>query len=359
MRLRPLLNRRRVSSGSPPGELASPQVEVTPTLHLLAWSGDDLEDRSIPTSAAGELREEGGRVTWIDVQGLGDGGVVTALGHSFSLHPLAVADVVNVGQRPKVERYEQTLFVVLRMVTLQEGRFAYEQLSLFLCGQTVLTFQERPGDCLDPLRQRIRAGTKRLRANGGGYLAVMVMDAIVDGYFPVLEAFGEELELLEQAVLADPTTTVLERVYSAKRDLLAFRRAVWPLREALSALLRDETLPEETHPYLRDVSDHLSQVADILETYRELAGSFVDVYLSSISQRTNESMRVLTVIATIFIPLTFVAGIYGMNFDTAQPGNMPELGWPYAYAGFWAICAVITVGLLLLFRRLGWLGGRG
>ena len=353
----PFVRRHRAEPGASPGAVATPRHDVPPAVHLLAWGAGELEDRDVPVADAPRLSAPPGQVTWIDVQGLGDGAVVQALGEAFGLHDLAVADVVHVGQRPKAERYGDTLFVVVRMTTLEEGRFAFEQVALFLAGGAVLTFQERPGDCLDPLRARIRGGTKRLRANGPAYLAVMVLDAIVDGYFPVLEGFGEELEALETEVLEAPTPAVLERVYRAKRDLLAFRRAVWPLREACSQLLRDEDLPDATQPYLRDVADHVSQVADILETYRELAGSFVDVYLSAVSQRTNETMRVLTVIATIFIPLTFVAGIYGMNFDTSQPGNLPELGWPYAYVAFWVVCAAITAGLLVLFRRLGWLGG--
>jgi magnesium transporter len=301
-----------------------------------------------------------GRVTWIDVQGLGDGSVASELGELFDLHHLAVADVVNTGQRPKAEGYEDVLFCVLRMALLREERVEWEQFSLFLTDSLVITFQETYGDCLDSLRDRLRNGRKFLRGSGADYLACMVIDAIVDGYFPLLEEYGEQLEDIEDEVLANPDKEVLERIYRLKRELMSFRRATWPVRELLSHLMRDEDerLTHGVLPYLRDTGDHVAQVADVVETYRELATSFVDVYLSSISNKINEGMRVLTVIATIFIPLTFLAGVYGMNFNPELPGNMPELDWPYGYAVFWGMCLVMVAMLLLLFRRLGWLSGR-
>lgn len=353
-----LFRRRRTEVGASPGQFVAPAELVPPWIRRMSWDAEHLEETTVETTEAGSVGPETGRTTWIDVQGLGDGSSVAALGEALGLHALAVADVVNVGQRPKVERYGEVLFLVVRMAHVPEGYFEFEQVSFFLLDDLVLTFQERHGDCLDPVRERIRRSGSRLRQEKAPYLATMVLDAIVDGYFPALEVFGEQLEELEAQVVHEPTSDLLERVYRAKRELLYFRRAVWPLREMLSHLLRDETLPPGVQPYLRDTADHVAQVSDIVETYREITGSFVEVYLSSVSQRTNETMRVLTVLATIFIPLTFVAGVYGMNFDTSRPGNLPELSLPYAYVGFWIVCVAVAGSLLLLFRRLGWLGAR-
>lgn len=349
--------RRRAQVGAAPGSFTPPTEVVEPMVRVMTWNVDELEEREIEVEDLGREHPVDGRLRWVDVQGLGDGTEISKLVDSHGLHPLAVADVVNIGQRPKAESYGEEWFLVLRMAGLEGESLSFEQISLFLLDGMVISFQERPGDCLEPLRERIRRGGKRLRANGSEYLAVMILDAIVDGYFPVLEQFGEILEDLETTVVARPTTEVLERIYAIKRELLTFRRSVWPLRETLSQLIRDEALSDEVHPYLRDVTDHVSQVSDIVETYREISASFVDVYLSSVSQRTNETMRVLTVIATIFIPLTFVAGVYGMNFDTSLPGNLPELALPYGYFIFWGVCALMGVGLVFLFRHLGWLGG--
>lgn len=236
----------------------------------------------------------------------------------------------------------------------------WEQVSLFLRPGLVLTFQKRHDDCLDPLRQRIREAGKVIRRSGSDYLACMVVDAIVDGYFPVLERDGDELERLEAEILAGPRVENVRAVYRIKRDLMAFRRATWPLREALAHLMREEGGPisASARVYLRDTTDHVMQVVDVNETYRELASSLIDLYLSSVGHKTNEIMRVLTLVATIFIPLTFVAGIYGMNFDTSLPGNLPELGWRYGYLFFWLVCIALGGSLLALFRRLGWLGPR-
>ena len=331
------------------------------TVRVITFDADELVERELDPAAELPQLIEPGKVTWVDVHGLGDGELIERLGQAFGLHPLAVADVVNVGQRPKVEDYEELLYVVVRMLDLSpDRRLVSEQVSLFIGPSWAISVQERPGDCLEGLRERLRKARKLVRTGGAQYLGVQIIDAIVDGYFPVLEVYGERLEDLELRVLEEPDKEVLAEVYEVKRDLMALRRAAWPLREMLSALLREEELMSSgVQHYLRDTADHVFQVVDVTETYRELAGSFIDVYLSSISQRTNEVMRVLTVIATIFIPLTFLAGVYGMNFDTSKPLNMPELGWSYGYVVFIAVCVVVGGGLMLLFRHLGWLGGDG
>ena len=304
-----------------------------------------------------ELEDLTSPVTWIDVRGLGDGSIVERLGAGLGMHRLAISDVVNVGQRPKVEQYDEGLFVVLRMATRSsEGPLSWEQVSLFVRNGVLITFQETHEDCLEPLRERLRAGRRMIRGSGADFLAGAVIDAIVDGYFPVLEEYGDLLELLEDQVLEERDKTVLRRLYAVKRDLSVFRRATWPLREALSQLVRDEGKPlsDTTRLHLRDTLDHMMQVHDVNESYRELGTSLVDVHLSLVGQRTNDIMRVLTVVSAVFIPLTFVAGVYGMNFDTDSPYNLPELGWTYGYVGFWIACLCLGIGLVFLFRRLGW-----
>ncbi len=359
---RSLFRRRLVRPGSSPGTFAVPEGSPPPKLHAIVYDAATIDERDLASPSEARAAVRPGAVAWIDVHGLGDEAVLRGLGEAFEIHPLALADVANTGQRPKADTYEELLFCVLRMATLgaDDGECHWEQVSLCLGEGFLVSFQERPGDCFEPLRNRLRQGRKTFRESGTDYLACMVIDAIVDGYFPVLEAFGERLEAIEERVLERPDQEVLSEIYRVKRDLMAFRRAAWPLRDVLSHLLRDghPRLTETVLPYLRDVADHVAQVVDVVENYRELAGSFVDVYLSSVSHRTNEVMRVLTVIATIFIPLTFIAGIYGMNFDTSAPTNLPELGWRYGYIAFWAVSLAVTAALLLLFRRLGWLGGK-
>jgi len=353
------IHRRRPAVGASPGQMWTPTTIVPPKLRVMTWNETELDDSELDAAALPDLERVAGRLRWVDMQGLGDGTLIGAFGEQNDLHALAIADVVNTGQRPKAELYGEDWFIVLRMASMSGRDVQLEQVSLFLIDGMVVTFQEREGDCLGPLRDRIHRQGKRIRSGDAYYLAVMVIDAIVDGYFPVLESLGETLEELEQLVVQRPSKEVLERIYHMKRELLTFRRAVWPLRETLSQLIRDESFPDSVSHFLRDATDHVSQVTDIVETYREIAGSFVDVYLSSVGQRTNETMRVLTVISTIFIPLTFVAGIYGMNFDTSKPGNMPELSLPYGYLIFWGACLSMGAGLLVLFRKLGWLGGKG
>ncbi len=280
----------------------------------------------------------------------------------FNLHGLALEDVVNVHQRPKVEEYADHAFIVTRMI--QAGLPpTTEQVSMFLGEGFLLTFQERPGDCFDPVRARLRSSRGQIRDRQADYLAYALLDAVIDGYFPVLETLGERLEVLEDAVTAEPPEAEATQIHEIKRELLLLRRAVWPQREMVNALTR-ETSPyvtDQTRLYLRDCYDHTIQLMDIVETYREIATGLVDIYLSSVSTRLNEIMKVLTIIATIFIPLGFVAGLYGMNFDaSASPWNMPELRWYWGYPVALGVMAAAALGMLYYFYRKGWiLGGRG
>jgi magnesium transporter len=287
------------------------------------------------------------------VDGLGDAEIIRSIGQLFDLHPLALEDVLSLHQRPKVDDYDTYLYLVVRMLHYGE-RVETEQISLFLGPGLVLTFQEEPGDCLDPIRERIRKGGGRLRHESADYLLYAILDALVDNYFPFLEQLGEVLESLEDEVVANPTRPTLGRVYDIKRDLLNVRRSLWPLRDALGALVHEDSplLGRVTRLYLRDCYDHTLRVVDIIETYRELAAGLMEVYLSSVSNKLNEVMKVLTVISTIFIPLTFIAGVYGMNFR-----HMPELEWPWGYSLVWGIMIGAAAVMLVLFRRKGWLGG--
>ncbi len=346
--------------GSAPGSITVDPSASPTSIRVLAFGPDRLEERDLADVEALVQVRGNWPVTWIDVAGLADTDTIQRIGAILDLHPLAVEDVLHTHQRPKVDYYGESCFVVARMLSREEiGRG--EQFSMFLGPGFVATFQERAGDCLNPIRERIRAGRPRIRGAGADYLAYSILDAIVDEHFPVLEHYGERLEQLEDAVMANPERDVIRRVLEVKHDLVSMRRAIWPLREAVNELLRDggRLLTEETKVYLRDTYDHTIQLIELTETFRELGASLMDVYLSSVAQRTNEVMRVLTMISTIFIPLTFLAGIYGMNFDVqTSPWNMPELRWRYGYPLTLLAMALVGVGLLFWFRRLGWIGYR-
>lgn len=267
---------------------------------------------------------------------------------------------MNVHQRPKVEEYADQTYIVTRMPMFHE-RLETEQISIFLGKGYVLTFQERPGDCLDPVRQRLRSQRGRIRANGEDYLTYALLDTVIDSYYPILESHGERVELLEENILDHPGPDLIADVHVLKSDLLTFRRAIWPQREMINALIRDSSphVTESTAIYFRDCYDHTIQLLDMVETYREIASGLVDLHFSSISTRMNEIMKVLTIIATIFIPLGFVAGVYGMNFDSSKsPLNMPELTWYWGYPFALGLMTAIAGIMLYFFYRRGWLGSR-
>jgi len=347
-----------------PCDRVQPPRVATREMVFLTWEeavdlAESIHERDLPPTegVAGLVRP--GWTVWFDVQGFGSQEWLTSLGRQLGIHPLAMADIVNVGQRAKVDDFGETLLCVLRMATLTPPHAVeWEQMSVVIGRGWVLTAQETYGDCLDPLRRRLREGIGSIRSHGSDFLGTMILDGIIDAYFPILEVHGDQLEGLEARVIARPDQRVLAEIYRMKRALLAFRRASWPLREALSQVLRNrpKLLGEGVYPYLRDAEDHVIQVSDVVESYREIAASFIDVYISAVSQRTNEIMRVLTVISTIFIPLTFLAGVYGMNFHTDKDGNMPELDWPYAYLLFWGVSLAVAGALLVGFWRAGWIG---
>jgi len=340
--------------GSMPGTLSIEEDAAPPQLVLIDYSEAQATRLRLqaPEDCRSYLDKES--VSWVDVQGLGSEDILQRLGQVFRLHPLVLEDVVNVPQRPKIEDYEDQLVIITRMVMLKpqgEG-FISEQVSLVLGKYYLLTVQEEPDhDCFGPVRDRIRFNRGIIRKNGSDYLAYALIDAIIDGFFPVLEAYGERIERLEDEVVENPTRQTLEKVHQVRRDLLALRRSIWPQREALNQLIRDGSplIEANVQIYLRDCYDHVIQLLDIVETYRELASSLMDVYLSSVSNRMNEIMKILTVISTIFIPLTFIVGVYGMNFE-----YMPELEQPWGYPLVWAVMITTAGGLISFFWRRGW-----
>jgi len=348
-----------VPPGTVPGTLAIDPEAAKPTISVIAYGPERLtEAANVGIETLNSYLSEY-PVTWVNVDGLGDADVLHALGELFKLHPLALEDVLNIRHRPKLEEFDGQLFIISRMASLEE-RFGFEQISLFLGSNYVLTFQERPGDCLDKIRERIRSKRGMFKTYGADYLAYTIIDAVIDGYFPVLEEVGERLETLEEEILTQPTSDTIHKVQATKHDMLALRRSIWPQREFLSELVRDCTplVTERTQTYLRDAYDHAVRIMDLVDTYREISSGHTDLYMSSVSNRMNDVMKVLTVIATIFIPLTFIAGIYGMNFNPdVSPFNLPELNWYWGYPAAMAVMAGIAVLLVFYFRRRGWVGG--
>jgi len=352
-----MFRKRHPPVGARPGTLAINSHAPKPVIRVIEYTPQSFQEHDI--ADVQQIREFLGAdaVAWVDVQGLGDETVLRAIGEVFGLHPLALEDVVNVPQRPKVEPFDEHLLIVARMARMQDPHTAVsEQVSLIVGRNYVLTFQERYGDILDCVRNRIRKGKGPIRHAGADYLAYAIVDALIDGYYPILEAFGDALETLEDEIVPTPNPSALRTVHHVKRELLAIRRTIWPLREAINALIREDTpfVSDSTRVYLRDCYDHCVQIIDVVETYRELTGGLADLYLSSIGNRQNEVMKILTIVASIFIPLTFMAGIYGMNFE-----NMPELHAAWGYPILLAAMIVVAIAMVFYFRLKGWLGGAG
>ena len=353
-----LFERRFSRPGSAPGLLATGEgPPETARIRVLRYSSEELEELEL--FAVEDLRPllDRGGVLWADVVGVGDVDTLERLGASLSLHPLALEDVVNAGQRPKVDDYEDHLFVVLKQLRLRAGRLESEQVSLFVGDRFVITVQGSPLDDWQPVRERIRAGRRRIRGAGADYLAYALVDAVIDSYFPLLEEFGDRIEELQEQLLAEPDEQTLPKIHEINQQLILVRRAAWPHREVASALERSESglVHKSTRVFLRDCYDHAVQILDILESYRDLARGLMDLYLSSVSNRMNEVMKVLTIMASIFIPLTFLAGIYGMNFDPeASRWNMPELRWAWGYPAFWLAIVLMGAGMVAFFKRRKW-----
>ncbi len=367
---------RRNQAGASPGTLfVAPDAEATKLYYLQYGAEGYVEQKLASLADLDELAVVPQPwVGWLDVRGLGTPEVLEEVAKRFGIHALALADVVNIPQRPKTEHYDNHLLIIAQMAQLEDRpgddmerhRLVLEQVTIVLGRGWVVTFQESDenGDVLEPVRQRIRQARGKIRHAGADYLSYALLDAVVDGYYPVLEELGQGLEDLELRVLERPSQVNGQQIHGLKRTLLLLRRGIWPMRDALSALLRGDELEDGTSPmapstlvFLRDVYDHSVQIVDIIETYREFAASLMDLYLSSVNNRMNEVVKVLTIISTIFLPLSFIAGVYGMNFDTsASPWNMPELKWVYGYPGALGLMAAVAGVMLYVFRHFGWIG---
>jgi magnesium transporter len=347
---------RKKHVGLPPGSVVFIGEEKTEPVRfsVIDYTDDALEETTLRDVGAVLPYRDSPTSTWINVSGVHDENTIRAIGEHFGLHPLIQEDIAHTGQRPKLETYDDHIYVVSKMLYHNDGdrHIRAEQVSFVLGGNYLLSFQEDPGDVFDPVRRRLREGRGRIRARGTDYLTYALLDVIVDHYFVVLEELGGRTEELEDEVLDDPQPETQERINDLRRDLIFMRRMTWPVRELLSQLERlDSPLwSEDTRPFVRDTYDHAVQVLDLVESLRDVTGGLTDLYMTSLSNRMNEIMKVLTIIGTIFIPLTFIAGIYGMNFE-----YMPELTVWYGYPAAVAVMAIIAGGLLLYFRRKKWI----
>jgi magnesium transporter len=345
--------------GTSPGTLRPverPDAEPV-RVTIIDYSPGRCEEKQVATIEEVFPYRDTPTVTWINVEGLHDVALLEKLGHHFGFHPLTLEDVLNCGQRPKIEDYGEYHFMVMKSLSRSTEELKIEQISFFLAGNYVITLQEDPGDSFEAVRERIRHGKGQIRRMGPDYLLYALVDALVDEFFPVLESYGERVEELEDTVIAKPDPATLNEIHRIKRELLLLRRVAFPEREVINALQREEAhlVKPETRVFLRDCYDHTIQVLDMIETYRDLAAGLLEVYLSSASNRLNEVMKVLTIISTIFIPLNFIAGVYGMNFNPqASPLNMPELNWYFGYPAALTLMAATAGGLVLYFKRKRW-----
>ena len=350
------IKKRSKKAGLPPGTLVHIGEKKAETSKITIMDYDEAHFQEKETKTIEEclLFKDKPTVTWINIDGLHQVEILERLGECYGLHPLVLEDILNTDQRPKMEDYGEYLFIVLRMLNYNDksSEIEAEQISLILGTNFVLSFQEKEGDTFNPIRERIRNGKGRIRRMGADYLAYSLLDSIVDNYFIILEKLGEKIEFLEDELVTRPTPETLQIIHHLKREMIYLRKAVWPLREVIGSLERGEPplVKETIRVYLRDVYDHTIQVIDTIETFRDMVSGMLDIYLSSISNRLNAVMKVLTIIATIFMPLTFLAGIYGMNFK-----YMPELEWRWSYPVVWLIMVGIGVSMLLYFRKKKWL----
>ncbi|MDR3591376.1 MAG: magnesium/cobalt transporter CorA [Negativicutes bacterium] len=342
--------------GLPPGSLLHIGQQKLSTAKITMFSYTPAEALEKELHSPEELAAFGstGAINWIRVTGLHDTGLIEGLCTAFGVHPLVQEDILNTEQRPKLEDYGDYLFVALKAlwVETESEELTGEQISLIIGSSYVISFQESDYDLFEPVRARLSSGKGRIRKEGSDYLAYALVDTVVDNYFNALEALGEKIEALEEVLVVQPGADDLQQIHYLKREMLRFRKALWPLREIIGCLSRGESalVKDSTLLYIRDVYDHTIQVIDTLETYRDIVSGMLDIYLSSVSNRMNQIMKVLTIISTIFIPLTFVVGVYGMNFK-----SMPELDWEWGYPAVWILMIVIFLFELKFFRRRKWL----
>jgi magnesium transporter len=343
-------------AGLPPGTLVhiGEEQKEKVKLKLVDYNEDHFEEKELHTIFESFPYKDKESVTWLDMVGVHEVDTIGALGKFYNLHPLLLEDIMNTDQRPKIDDYEDYLCLFMKILSYDDTthRLRVEQVSLVLGPRFVFTFQERNNPFFDPVRERLRKAKGRIRKLGPDYLAYALIDGVVDSYFAILEETGERIESLEEELVDNPSPRTSREIHLLKKDLILLRKSVWPLREVVSFLVKEDSpmIQDRTKIFLRDVYDHAVHVIETTETFREMVSEMIDVYLSSVSNRMNEIMKVLTIIATIFIPLTYLVGIYGMNFK-----NMPELEWPYGYPLLWLIMLGVALTMLVLFRRKKWL----
>jgi len=350
-----LIRKRRHRPGAAPGSLhvvgngRDAPVQIT----VIDYDKESLDERTVETIEDLARFRDADTVTWANIVGIHDLAVVERVGEIFDIHALTLEDIVHTTQRSKFEEFENYLYAVIRMITFdtEETSIRTEQLSLLLGSNWVLSFQEDPRDVFEPVRDRIRNSIGRIRTSGADYLAYALIDIIVDEYFITLEQIGEEMENLEEEVLGEPDPGTLERISTLNRELVLLRRSIWPARELIGSMARSESplIKKKTTVFLRDAYDHAIQIMEIVESFRDVMASLRESYKTSVSNRMNDIMKVLTIIATIFIPLTFIAGIYGMNFE-----YMPELSWHHGYFGVLGVMLAVGLAMVMYFRRKGW-----
>ncbi|MBN2029883.1 magnesium/cobalt transporter CorA [bacterium] len=340
--------------GQPPGTL---QFTGTPKVEKVVMTVIDYDDQKFQEKRIDSIKESfpfknKPTVTWINIDGLHQVDIIDQIGQHFQIHPLVLEDILSVDQRPKCEDLGNYMQIVLKMITFKENEIQNEQVTLIIGDRYLISFQEKPGDVFEVIRERIRTHKGRIRQMGPDYLAYSLVDAIVDNYFLVIENLGENIEILEDEVMTNPDNRTMQKLHTIKRNLLFLRKSIWPLRELISTLYNGESklVKKQTMPYFRDLYDHTIRVVEMIETMRDMNAGMFDMYLSSISNKMNEVMKVLTIIATIFIPLTFIAGIYGMNFE-----YMPELKWRIGYFIVWGMMAVVAIVMVIFFKKRKWL----
>ncbi len=350
------IKRQLKKAGASPGTLVhigDQKVDKT-RITLIDYDEAHLQERVLDGIEEAFPYKDSPTVTWINIDGLHETDTIEKIGQYFNIHPLVLEDILNTGQRPKTEEYDDLIFVVLKMLHYNENpeKISSEQFSLVLGPNFLITFQEIQGDVFKTVRERIRKSKTRIRKAGCDYLAYALIDAIVDHYFAILEALGDKIESIETQLLNDPTHDTLEIIHEMKREMIYLRKQIWPIREIINSLVKSESslIQEQMYVYFRDVYDHTIQIIDTIESYRDVLAGMLEIYLSTLSNRMNEVMKVLTIIATIFIPITFIAGVYGMNFKF-----MPELEWRWGYFMVWGI-VIVVVGIMLgFFKKKQWL----
>lgn len=355
--MKKLLKKHSRKSGLPPGTLVhiGETTAAQPKITVIDYDSDNFEEKQITDIQQCADFKKKPSISWINIDGLQNIDLIEQIGRIFNIHPLSLEDIVATDQRPKSEVFENYVFIVLKMLTFNNSDKTIDsgQVSLVLGDNFVLSFQEKPGDVFDPIRQRIRLAKGKIRKMKTDYLVYSLIDAIVDNYFLILENFGEIIEDLEAELIADPTEKTIRKIHSIKREMILLRKSIWPLREVINSFRKSEIslISESTGVYFSDVYDHTIQVIDTTESFRDMVSGMIDIYLSSISNKMNAVMKVLTIIATIFMPLGFLAGVYGMNF-----AYFPELHYKWMYPlGFWGIIIVVVSIMIVFFKRKNWL----